>query len=62
MLLTFQLHDFVKQHFTTSRLALVGVGICHDFLVEYASKNLQLESGLGQNIIPTKYGGGKLSL
>lgn len=54
------LKEFVKKHFTTNRTTVVGVGICHDYLVEYASKTLQLESGEGAPSTPTKYGGGEI--
>jgi len=53
------LAEYVKTHFTTNRLAVVGVGICHDYLVEFASKTLQLNSGEGPTTT-SKYGGGEI--
>lgn len=53
--------DHVKKHFRSNRTAVVGVGICHDFLVEYAKKNLKLDGGeIAQQ--PAKYFGGEIHI
>lgn len=51
--------DFVKRHFRSNRTAIVGVGICHDYLVEFAKKNINLDGGEIAHQ-PAKYGGGEV--
>jgi ubiquinol-cytochrome c reductase core subunit 2 len=55
------LADYVKQNFTADRMAVVGVGISHEMLVEYANKVLQPSTAAGNSTsVVSKYGGGEI--
>merc|ERR1711931_507159 len=56
---TAALQQFVSQHFTTSRSAMVGLGVPHDKMVKY-SELMNLESGVGPSNVASKYSGGEL--
>jgi len=56
---TAALQQFVSQHFTTSRSAMVGLGVPHDKMVKYAEL-MNLESGAGPSNVASKYIGGEL--
>ncbi|GAB6020272.1 Cytochrome b-c1 complex subunit 2, mitochondrial [Chamberlinius hualienensis] len=51
--------DYVNRHFRSNRTAIVGVGICHDYLVDYAKKNINLDGGEVAHP-PAKYAGGEV--
>jgi ubiquinol-cytochrome c reductase core subunit 2 len=58
-LLPFQIAEYVNNHYTTGRMALVGMGIEHDDLLHYA-KQFNPASGPGVPTAPAKFSGGKL--
>lgn len=53
-----QLQQFVTKNFTTSRTALVGVGVSHADLVKYGEL-LSLEEGAGSGAVASKFHSGE---
>jgi len=54
-----QLGQFVSKHFTTNRTAVLGLGVSHADLKQYADY-LQLDTGAGPSAVASKYAGGEL--
>ncbi|XP_064626076.1 cytochrome b-c1 complex subunit 2, mitochondrial-like [Lineus longissimus] len=52
-----QIADYVNNHYTAGRMALVGIGIEHDDLLHYA-KHFNPTSGPGVPTAPAKFSGG----
>jgi len=57
---TDMLRQFVSQHFTTNRMAVVGVGVDHESLVGYVDSQFKVESGAGPESPASKYSGGEV--
>ncbi|XP_047215250.1 cytochrome b-c1 complex subunit 2, mitochondrial-like [Girardinichthys multiradiatus] len=55
-----QLHSFVKDSFTTGRMALVGVGVNHSVLSQVGEGLLSVRSGTGAPVAKAVYRGGEL--
>ncbi|XP_027898720.1 ubiquinol-cytochrome c reductase core protein 2a [Xiphophorus couchianus] len=55
-----QLHSFVKDNFTTGRMALVGVGVNHSVLKQVGEGLLSTRSGAGAPVAKAAYHGGEL--
>ncbi|XP_051905497.1 cytochrome b-c1 complex subunit 2, mitochondrial [Hippocampus zosterae] len=55
-----QLHSFVEDHFTTSRMAVVGLGVKHSDLKELGERFLSVRSGAGAPVVKASYRGGEL--
>ncbi|XP_054892249.1 cytochrome b-c1 complex subunit 2, mitochondrial [Poeciliopsis prolifica] len=55
-----QLHSFVKDNFTTGRMALVGVGVNHSVLKQVGEGLLSTRSGAGASVAKAAYRGGEL--
>ncbi|XP_014903532.1 ubiquinol-cytochrome c reductase core protein 2a [Poecilia latipinna] len=55
-----QLHSFVKDNFTTGRMALVGVGVNHSVLKQVGEGLLSTRSGAGAPVAKAAYRGGEL--
>ncbi|PWA19313.1 hypothetical protein CCH79_00014650, partial [Gambusia affinis] len=55
-----QLHSFVKDNFTTGRMALVGVGVNHSVLKQVGEGLLSTRSGAGAPVDKAAYRGGEL--
>ncbi|XP_057673482.1 cytochrome b-c1 complex subunit 2, mitochondrial [Corythoichthys intestinalis] len=55
-----QLHSFVEDHFTTSRMAVVGLGVKHSDLKELGERFLSVRGGAGAPQIKVSYRGGEL--
>ncbi|XP_074648047.1 cytochrome b-c1 complex subunit 2, mitochondrial-like [Tubulanus polymorphus] len=53
------LQDFVSHNFTSGRMAIVGVGVDHDVLVERAKEFYTPVAGGGSSAEKTKYRGGE---
>jgi len=51
---------YVNQHFTSSRMAVVAVGVDHDQLVGYVNSLFNVETGPGLSTTPSKYSGGEI--
>ncbi|KAM3597823.1 uncharacterized protein V6R79_009590 [Siganus canaliculatus] len=57
---TNQLQSFVEQHFTTGRMALVGLGVKHSVLRQVGEGLLSVRSGMGAPVTKALYRGGEL--
>ncbi|RMC17715.1 hypothetical protein DUI87_05379 [Hirundo rustica rustica] len=55
-----QLHHFVQNNFTSSRMALVGIGIKHSTLKQVAEQFLNIRSGAGAPGAKAVYRGGEI--
>ncbi|NWH85934.1 QCR2 protein, partial [Aegithalos caudatus] len=55
-----QLHHFVQNNFTSSRMALVGIGIKHSTLKQVAEQFLNIRSGSGAPGAKAVYRGGEI--
>uniref|UniRef100_A0A8D2PBY0 Ubiquinol-cytochrome c reductase core protein 2 n=1 Tax=Zosterops lateralis melanops TaxID=1220523 RepID=A0A8D2PBY0_ZOSLA len=55
-----QLHHFVQNNFTSSRMALVGIGIKHSTLKQVAEQFLNIRSGAGAPGAKAVYKGGEI--
>nr|1BCC_B Chain B, Ubiquinol Cytochrome C Oxidoreductase [Gallus gallus] len=55
-----ELHDFVQNHFTSARMALVGLGVSHPVLKNVAEQLLNIRGGLGLSGAKAKYRGGEI--
>ncbi|XP_061701238.1 cytochrome b-c1 complex subunit 2, mitochondrial [Syngnathoides biaculeatus] len=55
-----QLHSFVDDHFTTGRMAVVGLGVSHSDLKQLAERFLSVRSGAGAPAVKASYRGGEL--
>lgn len=55
-----ELHYFVQNHFTSARMALVGLGVSHSVLKEVAEQFLNIRGGLGLAGAKAKYRGGEI--
>ena len=54
-----ELHDYVQNHFTSARMALIGLGVSHPVLKQVAEQFLNIRGGLGLSGAKAKYHGGK---
>lgn len=55
-----ELHDFVQNHFTSARMALIGLGVSHPVLKQVAEQFLNIRGGLGLSGAKAKYHGGEI--
>ncbi|XP_005925440.1 cytochrome b-c1 complex subunit 2, mitochondrial [Haplochromis burtoni] len=55
-----QLKSFVEDHFTTGRMALVGLGVNHSVLRQVGEGLLSARSGVGAPVAKSVYRGGEL--
>ncbi|KAK7833307.1 hypothetical protein U0070_017306 [Myodes glareolus] len=55
-----ELHFFVQNHFTSARMALVGLGVSHSVLKQVAEQFLNMRGGLGLAGAKAKYRGGEI--
>lgn len=55
-----ELHYFVQNHFTSGRIALVGLGVSHPVLKQVAEQFLNMRGGLGLAAVKAKYRGGEI--
>nr|XP_048301897.1 cytochrome b-c1 complex subunit 2, mitochondrial-like [Myodes glareolus] len=55
-----ELHFFVQNHFTSARMALVGLGVSHSVLKQAAEQFLNMRDGLGLAGAKVKYRGGEI--
>lgn len=55
-----QLHYFIQNHFTSARMALIGLGVSHPVLKQVAEQFLNMRGGLGLAGAKTKYRGGEI--
>uniref|UniRef100_A0A8C0XJ50 Cytochrome b-c1 complex subunit 2, mitochondrial n=2 Tax=Castor canadensis TaxID=51338 RepID=A0A8C0XJ50_CASCN len=55
-----ELHHFVQNHFTSARMALVGLGVSHPVLKQIAEQFLNMRGGLGLPGAKAKYRGGEI--
>ncbi|CAO2583075.1 Cytochrome b-c1 complex subunit 2, mitochondrial [Lemmus lemmus] len=55
-----ELHYFVQNHFTSARMALVGLGVSHSVLKQVAEQFLNIRGGLGLAGAKAKYRGGEI--
>ena len=55
-----QLHDYVQNHFTSARMALIGLGVSHPVLKQVAEQFLNIRGGLGLSGAKAKYHGGEI--
>ncbi|KAK7808432.1 hypothetical protein U0070_019689 [Myodes glareolus] len=55
-----ELHFFVQNHFTSARMALVGLGVSHSVLKQAAEQFLNMRDGLGLAGAKAKYRGGEI--
>lgn len=55
-----ELHYFVQNHFTSARMALVGLGVSHSVLKQVAEQFLNIRGGLGLAGAKAKYNGGEI--
>ncbi|NXF12140.1 QCR2 protein, partial [Smithornis capensis] len=55
-----QLHHFVQNNFTSSRMALVGIGVKHSVLKQVAEQFLNIRSGAGASGAKAVYRGGEI--
>ncbi|XP_060028827.1 cytochrome b-c1 complex subunit 2, mitochondrial [Erinaceus europaeus] len=55
-----QLHFYVQNHFTSARMALVGLGVSHPVLKQVAEQFLNMRGGLGLSGPKAKYRGGEI--
>ncbi|XP_069839889.1 cytochrome b-c1 complex subunit 2, mitochondrial [Dendropsophus ebraccatus] len=55
-----ELHHFVQNHFTSSRMALVGLGVSHSVLKQVGEQFLNIRSGAGSASVKAQYRGGEI--
>ncbi|ERE78480.1 cytochrome b-c1 complex subunit 2 [Cricetulus griseus] len=55
-----QLHYFIQNHFTSARMALVGLGVSHSVLKQVAEQFLNMRGGLGSAGAKATYRGGEI--
>lgn len=55
-----ELHYYVQNHFTSARMALVGLGVSHPVLKQVAEQFLNMRGGLGLSGVKAKYRGGEI--
>ncbi|KAM9715409.1 cytochrome b-c1 complex subunit 2, mitochondrial isoform 3-T3 [Menidia menidia] len=56
------LHQFVQNHFTSARMALVGIGVNHAVLKQVGEQFLNIRSGAGTTGAQAQYRGGEIRL
>ncbi|KAK9530610.1 hypothetical protein VZT92_012101 [Zoarces viviparus] len=56
------LHQFVQNNFTSSRMALVGLGVDHAVLTQVGEQFLNIRSGAGTTGATAQYRGGEIRL
>ncbi|XP_051925671.1 cytochrome b-c1 complex subunit 2, mitochondrial [Hippocampus zosterae] len=56
------LHHFVQNHFTSARMALVGLGVDHTVLKQVGEQFLNIRSGAGTSGGQARYRGGEVRL
>nr|KAF6356372.1 ubiquinol-cytochrome c reductase core protein 2 [Myotis myotis] len=54
------LHHYVQNHFTSARMALVGLGVSHPVLKQVAERFLNMRGGLGLSGAKARYRGGEI--
>nr|XP_032831963.1 cytochrome b-c1 complex subunit 2, mitochondrial [Petromyzon marinus] len=54
------LHDYVQHHYTSARMALVGVGVEHKLLKQLAEQFLNVRGGIGSSSVKATYVGGNV--
>ncbi|XP_066432383.1 cytochrome b-c1 complex subunit 2, mitochondrial [Eleutherodactylus coqui] len=55
-----ELHQFVHNHFRSSRMALVGLGVSHSVLKQVGEQFLNIRSGAGSASVKAQYRGGEI--
>ncbi|KAM6155212.1 cytochrome b-c1 complex subunit 2, mitochondrial [Rhynchocyon petersi] len=55
-----ELHFYVQNHFTSARMALIGLGVSHPVLKQVAEQFLNMRGGLGLSGAKTVYRGGEI--
>uniref|UniRef100_A0A2K6QGW7 Cytochrome b-c1 complex subunit 2, mitochondrial n=1 Tax=Rhinopithecus roxellana TaxID=61622 RepID=A0A2K6QGW7_RHIRO len=55
-----ELHYFVQNHFTSARMALIGLGVSHPVLKQVAEQFLNMRGGFGLSGVKAKYRGGEI--
>lgn len=55
-----EMHAFVENNFTSSRMALVGLGVDHTILTQVGQQFLNIRSGMGTAGSEAKYRGGEV--
>ncbi|XP_077131168.1 cytochrome b-c1 complex subunit 2, mitochondrial [Ranitomeya variabilis] len=55
-----ELHQFVQNHFTSARMALVGLGVSHSVLKQVGEQFLNIRSGAGVASVKAQYRGGEI--
>lgn len=55
-----ELHFFVQNHFTSARMALIGLGVSHPVLKQVAEQFLNMRGGLGLSGAKAQYRGGEI--
>ncbi|KAG8433102.1 hypothetical protein GDO86_017402 [Hymenochirus boettgeri] len=55
-----ELLQFVQNHFTSSRMALVGLGVSHAVLKQVGEQFLNIRSGAGSASVKAQYRGGEI--
>nr|KAF6294944.1 ubiquinol-cytochrome c reductase core protein 2 [Pipistrellus kuhlii] len=55
-----ELHQYVQNHFTSARMALVGLGVSHAVLKQVAERFLNMRGGLGLSGAKARYRGGEI--
>ncbi|PNI13045.1 UQCRC2 isoform 3 [Pan troglodytes] len=55
-----ELHYFVQNHFTSARMALIGLGVSHPVLKQVAEQFLNMRGGLGLSGAKANYRGGEI--
>ncbi|XP_036165027.1 cytochrome b-c1 complex subunit 2, mitochondrial isoform X3 [Myotis myotis] len=55
-----ELHHYVQNHFTSARMALVGLGVSHPVLKQVAERFLNMRGGLGLSGAKARYRGGEI--
>ncbi|XP_077359918.1 cytochrome b-c1 complex subunit 2, mitochondrial-like isoform X1 [Festucalex cinctus] len=56
------LHQFVQNHFTSARMALVGLGVDHSVLKQVGEQFLNIRGGAGTSAAQARYRGGEIRL
>ncbi|XP_005405111.1 PREDICTED: cytochrome b-c1 complex subunit 2, mitochondrial [Chinchilla lanigera] len=55
-----QLHFYIQNHFTSARMALVGLGVSHPVVKQVAEQFLNMRGGLGLSGAKATYRGGEI--
>uniref|UniRef100_A0ABI7YPP4 Ubiquinol-cytochrome c reductase core protein 2 n=1 Tax=Felis catus TaxID=9685 RepID=A0ABI7YPP4_FELCA len=55
-----ELHNYVQNHFTSARMALIGLGVSHPVLKQVAEQFLNMRGGLGLPSTKARYRGGEI--